>query len=88
MGHGRFPAHLYRIGVSETALCDCGNFLAALEHLFFSCLKHRDKSASLLSELTALGVPLPTCTATLLSTHNRDVFDALIGFMVAINLTI
>lgn len=64
LGHVCTPAHLARLHIVTTDICECGEDVGDLDHIFFSCplLDH----SSFFDSLTNLNVPLPTRLSCLL----------------------
>lgn len=64
LGHVCTPAHLARLHIVPSDLCDCGTDVGDLDHIFFSCPRY-DHSL-FLNSLAALNVPFPTRMSCLL----------------------
>lgn len=87
--HGRFRAHLHKIGMAETPFCTCNNSaLQDLNHIFFECSRYPEKIESLLSDLISMKIALPINIAALLAINNRDVMDLLVKFVKEMEITL
>lgn len=82
INHGRFPAHLHRIGVVNDPNCECDDTSAAdLNHIFFACPLLETARTEMLAMLQSLGVHHPLNLATLLALENKRVYFALVRFL-------
>lgn len=77
-GHGKYPAHLYKLNLIESPACPCGHEEADLNHIILSCNKHKDIINEFYQYLVNKSTPLPTNIVTLLSYNNRNICDKLI----------
>ncbi|XP_031339426.1 uncharacterized protein LOC116167943 [Photinus pyralis] len=89
LNHGKFPAHLNKIGLAESPYCSCDNLsIGDLNHIFFSCKNFIHAIKQLQEILITNSIPLPVNITTLLDTHNKNIFDALVNFMNSIQMDI
>lgn len=80
-GHGQTPAHLYRLGIIESAACSCGTEVADANHIVLECSKHRNNREDLMRDLIRLKVPQPTNLIEILKTNDILVYKALLNFL-------
>lgn len=89
INHGRFPTHLNKLHLADSPYCSCdGSSLGDLNHIFFSCRAHQLYINQLLQTLIRYSIPLPTNITILLSTQNKNIFDALTQFLNNISMDI
>nr|CAH7716093.1 unnamed protein product [Callosobruchus chinensis] len=82
LNHGRFPSHLYKLGIIESPFCTCNtDKVADLNHLFFDCSNHSNACKELLEELIRNNIHLPTNITCLLAANKEHIFDSLIKFL-------
>lgn len=82
LNHGCFPAHLFKIGLNNTSLCSCDNSsVCDMNHLFFSCKNHPQVIAEFETFLKTLSMQFPTNITSLLSSHNKQIYDAIVNFI-------
>lgn len=80
--HGIFPSHLHKIRVRPTPFCDCdGSSIGDLNHLFFACSRHSQRSARLISDLVLHRQPVPTCVSVLLALNSPTIYALLMNFL-------
>jgi hypothetical protein len=67
----RNPTHLFRLGIKNSPLCECGE-VGTLNHIIiFSCPQNNPHNiVILLTRLTAVNVPFPTSLGCLLAKRN------------------
>lgn len=81
LNHGKYAMHLHRIGLADSALCDCdGSSVGDINHIMFYCLKYRKQCNVLMRFLVDNGIQLPVNITHLLSIGRNDVFDAIFMF--------
>lgn len=80
-GHACYPAHLHKIKILESNICENCNEISDLDHIFFNCRSYEQQSKKLLQSLIQLNVPCPFNIMYLLSTNDKTIFDALIHFV-------
>lgn len=85
-GHGRYPAHLYRIGIIDSPACLCGHNYADINHIIFNCHLNKNKTDKLLNELCEEKIELPTSISILLATAKKSIYDKIIRFLIEIGL--
>ena len=73
-GHGCYPSHLYRTGISPTNSC---NVEGDLDHIFFNCSKHTDTSNELYKKLINLKIEIPFNLLHLICLNNNDILGCL-----------
>lgn len=82
LNHGCFPTHLFKIGIKDTPYCPCDNSsLGDINHIFFSCTSHLQIKKEFETCLKSLGVQFPTNIVSLLSTQNKEIYDAIVAFL-------
>ena len=82
LNHGCFPAHLCKIGIKDTPYCPCDNAsIGDLNHIFFSCDNHSPIIKEFEDRLKTLKVQFPINIVSLLSTENKDIYDAIVAFV-------
>lgn len=87
--HGRFPSHLYKIGVLETPACNCDHLsICDLNHIIFSCPLNTLATLKLMKELLRNNVHFPTNLCNVLSTENVLVYKSVLQFFKEINMVI
>lgn len=87
--HGRYQAHLFRIGVVEEATCPfCNNVEGSLNHILFECTQTMRASDKLLETLRACGVSTPTYLTNILAGANMDIYKALVEFFNEVEITL
>ena len=86
LGHACYPAHLNKIKVLATDLCDKCQVRSDLDHIFFECKKHTAQIQNLFDALFGLKVNCPFNLLNLLSLDNPNIYNALIFFLNSINL--
>nr|CAH7729157.1 unnamed protein product [Callosobruchus chinensis] len=74
--HGNFPAHLAKIGLIESPICDEDQEYADLNHLFFMCTKNKNAIEVFMDKLKSIGYQYPLNINTLLASGRKD---ALVG---------
>jgi hypothetical protein len=57
--HARNPTHLFRLGIKNSPLCECGE-VGTLNHIIFSCPQNNPHTQLLLTHLTASNIRFPT----------------------------
>jgi ribonuclease HI len=79
LGHVCTPAHLARLGIVTSNLCECGD-IGDLNHYFFSCplFSH----VSFYNDLTLLKIPFPTSIPVLLASKDPSVYSSLSSFIL------
>lgn len=87
-GHGCYPAHLKKIGVLETDLCDVCNVAADLDHIFFECSKYQAESELLHKKLIDLKTSLPYNLCFLLAENKKSIYDVILEFLKNVKLDI
>lgn len=84
LGHTSTPDHLYKIHIRNTNICDCGNDVGDLNHIFFSCPNYNH--STLYNNLINNKTPLPTSILTLLT--NPSIYPILSSFILENNIRI
>jgi hypothetical protein len=85
--HARNPTHLFRLGIKNSPLCECGE-VGTLNHIIFSCPQNNPHTQLMMTRLTAMNVPFPTSLKCLLAKRNTDIYKALFQFVVQTGTTI
>ncbi len=88
LNHGKFPAHLWKIGLRNTAQCDCNQGDGDLNHILFNCNNYRHEQHLLLESLVRLKINLPTSVVELLSLNNMKILRTIFNYLKNINLQI
>ena len=57
-GHCQLRAHLFRMKIIDSPLCDCGEFPQNIDHIVWFCPLHSQGRADLISELQRYDVPI------------------------------
>lgn len=81
LGHVCTPSHLARLGIVESNLCECGEDVGDLDHIFFSCSQY-DHSL-IFQQLLSAHVPLPTSITCLIS--NPVLYHSLLSSFIIHN---
>ncbi|XP_045484546.1 uncharacterized protein LOC123689266 [Pieris rapae] len=85
LGHVCTPHHLARIRVVDSNICECGEDIGDLDHIFFACSQY-DRT-SFLNSLQLLHVPFPTKISCLLH-YPLLYYNALSSFIINNNIKI
>lgn len=80
-GHGCYPVHLNKMGVSASNLCDTCNIEGDLDHIFFNCSKYPDATNDLFNSLLKLNIETPFNLLSLLCLNRTDIINCLISFV-------
>lgn len=86
LGHVCTPAHLARLHIIDSDICECGADIGDLNHIFFSCSQY--DHSSLFTSLISHRIPLPTSIITLLYMNNTDIYNILSIFISSNNIKI
>lgn len=78
--HGRFPDHLFKIGIIDNDLCACGQ-KGDINHIFFNCSLHNAETMTLINKLKDLGFQLPINLNYILHSKNVEAFRLLYNFL-------
>lgn len=82
INHGRFPAHLSKIGLRNSACCPCDNFsVGDTNHMIFACPLNNLLRGELFTILQR-NFQLPLNLTTLLSSNDVNTLMALSSFML------
>nr|CAH7745962.1 unnamed protein product [Callosobruchus chinensis] len=73
--HGNFPAHLAKIGLIESPICDEDQEYADLNHLFFMCTKNKNAIEVFMDKLKNIGYQYPLNINTLLASGRKDALE-------------
>jgi hypothetical protein len=84
-GHCQTPAHLYRLGMIQSASCHCGHELADLNHRLLGCIEHKEQTNLMLKQLVKLGVEMPTDIISILRKNKNEIYEHIIKFCIATN---
>ena len=87
LNHGRFPGHLFKIGILDNDLCTCGQ-KGDIDHIFFNCTLHIAESRNLISELQNMGFQLPMNLNYVLQSKNIEAFRLIHKFLSRCGLPI
>nr|CAH7735697.1 unnamed protein product [Callosobruchus chinensis] len=87
-GHGRFPAFLARIGMTDTNLCEECNVPGTIDHLFFECCKYRSQQNLLWNGLLSDGFMPPYNMLHLLALNDGRIQRRIICFLKQSSLVI
>lgn len=79
LGHVCTPAHLARLHIVDSNLCECGE-IGDLNHIFLSCplFSH----VSFYNDLSSLKIPFPTSIPVLLASKDPSVFNSISSFIL------
>lgn len=88
-GHGCYPAHLHKLGIINSGLCDTCDTTADLDHIFFNCKKYKQASDFLQKNINKLyGIPAPLSLSSLLHLNSKKIYDCLIEFLKSTKLKV
>lgn len=89
LNHGRFPAHLCKVGVLTSSLCVCDNTsVADVNHLIFACKNHTHEIKKFMNKLNNFKIQQPLNIVTLLSSQKKYILDEIINLIKASNIII
>jgi len=74
--HCRTPTHLYRMNISDTNLCSCGE-IGSLNHVILECPSRKPQVEKLQNKLIQLKINPPWEIHKLMSTGNIQVYNAI-----------
>ena len=77
--HGKFPAHLYKIKITENPNCSCGEY-GDINHILFNCPLYIPQSKVLYDFLIRKQVPAPYNIQFLLMLNNVELFNEISNF--------
>ena len=80
IGHGLFPEHMFRMGLLETPLCNCGE-VGTLEHIFFNCADLNNIRISFLKSLSKAGYQPPFNLVSILATGSLTIYKLLFRYL-------
>lgn len=78
--HGRFPEHLFKIGIQDNNLCACGQ-KGDIDHIFFNCTLHSVESTILVNKLKIMGFQLPMNINYVLQSKKVEAFRLVYEFL-------
>lgn len=87
LNHWKYNKHLYRLNLSPTPLCTCGDEEDP-NHIFLRCPLNVDHISVLARQLRKLGHQFPTNLQTLLATDDVATFKILYEFINSANIKI
>lgn len=79
LGHMCSPAHLARIRVKDSNICECGQDVGDANHIFLNCPRY-DYSL-LYQSLIEFNIPLPTNILCLLSSNSISIYKVIASFI-------
>ena len=79
--HYLSKAHLYRINMSDTNLCDCGHGYQDIDHLVWTCPDHHDHRIKLKDTLRARGRPPDIPMRDALAQMDMDILSPVFRFI-------
>ncbi|XP_063216388.1 uncharacterized protein LOC134527548 isoform X1 [Bacillus rossius redtenbacheri] len=79
--HNSSPAHLYKLGIIDSAGCSCGNPYADMRHILLECPNFVDRQ-KMYQDLRKLGLPFPLSYPSMLYHHPHEVCQILIDFIL------
>nr|XP_023012411.1 uncharacterized protein LOC111502541 [Leptinotarsa decemlineata] len=79
-GHCWTKSHLFRIGVSSSPHCDCGQ-LDTLEHTFLECPINSIPGYDIYQQLVKKGIPAPLNMSTVLGSLHFGIIKTLVYFI-------
>lgn len=85
LGHVCTPHHLARLRIVDSNICECGEDIGDLDHIFFSCSQY-DRT-SFMNSLQLLQVPFPTKISCLLL-YPLLYYNVLSSFIINNNIKI
>lgn len=85
--HWKFNKHLYRLNLSATPHCLCGDEEDP-NHIFLQCPLHMDHINALTSNLWNLGYQFPTSLQTLLASDDIATYKLLYTFVISANIQV
>uniref|UniRef100_A0A6P7FX52 Uncharacterized protein LOC114333648 isoform X1 n=1 Tax=Diabrotica virgifera virgifera TaxID=50390 RepID=A0A6P7FX52_DIAVI len=80
-GHACYPAHLHKIKILESDLCEFCNKIGDLDHIFYDCQKYRAQSNELFRKLLKLNIESPYNIMHLLALNRKEIYDCLLYFV-------
>lgn len=82
LGHTSCPAHLYRIGVTDSPTCsDHPEEDGDLNHIIFGCTKYAPQQKKLWEKLTKMKIPFPTNINLLMSENKPKLYSVLAQYL-------
>ena len=74
--HGRFPSHLFKIGIFDNPKCIYCNLVeGTINHLIFNCPKFKKESTELLNYLFASGLTALFNIMNLLASKEQEILN-------------
>ena len=80
-GHGCYPAHLARLNIIPSSLCEYCNTEGTLDHLLFSCQKYIKECNILYTNLIRCGVTAPFNLLHVLCLNKIETLTYIITFL-------
>lgn len=84
LGHNCTPAHLARIGILQSPVCECGYDVGDINHIFFACPLY-DRS-NFLNSLLSSNVPFPSSVPCLLCDNDPNIYKIISDFIIQNNI--
>lgn len=78
--HGRFPAHLYKIGIKENDLCECGN-PGDINHIFLGCPRYKHETNTFIHKLLDKNLSMPLNMNYILNFKTKDIYYVIMDFI-------
>ncbi|VDO16643.1 unnamed protein product [Brugia timori] len=79
--HYSLNAHLFRVGLRDSNLCDCGQGYQDADHIIWSCAEHRDVRYELYDSLRARGKQLNVPVREILAVRDLDFMKLIYEFL-------
>lgn len=78
IGHSCLPTHLFKLKIVNNNLCECGDHVGDIDHVFFNCKNH---NPSLYSFLHMYNVALPTRMNILLRLSSFEILSLICKYI-------
>lgn len=79
--HGLYKAHMYRIGLAETPMCEVCEEMEDMQHITLECVMNWDQLVLFIDNLVNLRVSLPINWKHLLAMNRIDVYKAIFNYL-------
>lgn len=86
--HGRFPAHLHRISLADSDVCNLCHERADTNHLFLGCPRRINQTSKLIEDLRNMELQLPLNMNYILAQENLEVFYRVYRFSCDLQIKI
>lgn len=86
IGHGLYPAHLFRCSLATSDLCECGEY-GDLNHLIFQCVRLNGRDI-LIQNLSAFNLSQPFNITYILHNPNPKIYKLIANFLKINNINL